>query len=352
MTILIDKHAVSDGIAILQRYVSCTMVIISRLPDARLNLLLRISAEHTNNDMPRVSDRQRALKELSQAIETLVILDLVDAEDDFDLLETLVVSRAVIEGQRYVERPLRYLMRAEARAVRVEIVLSWDERHFGLEARMSKNCFWKLVERIKDNEVFTNQSQRDQDPVHHQLLVTLFRLGKYGNGAAIGHTASFLSLGDGTTEIFTWRCLKAIYDLRSTFITWPKAEERASIAARIAHSYIFGNCVGMLDGSLIPVEQRPGIDGAADFYTRKSRYSLNIMAICDDTKRIRALVTGWPGAVNDQRVFDMSPVSGSPIFQRVTLMGCACRRWPFCRVLWRRTCYPRASTYWQTEVIG
>ncbi|KAJ9090952.1 hypothetical protein QFC21_007343 [Naganishia friedmannii] len=32
------------------------------------------------------------------------------------------------------------------------------------------------------------------------------------------------------------------------------------------------------------------------------------MAICDDTKRIRTLITGWPGAVNDQRIFDMSPL--------------------------------------------
>jgi hypothetical protein len=123
---------------------------------------------------------------------------------------------------------------------------------------MSKACFWRLVDEIKDNPVFSNQSQRDQDPVHHQLLVTLFRLVKYGNGAAIGHAASYLSLGDGTTELFTWRCLKAIYDLRAKYITWPKAEERASIAARIAHNYIFGNCVGMLDGSLIHIEQRPG----------------------------------------------------------------------------------------------
>lgn len=205
--------------------------------------------------MPRVSDRQRALRHLSQAIDTFFILNLVGDDEHFDLLETLILSRAAIEAKRYVERPLHYLMRAEARAVRVETVLSYDERHFGQEARMSKSCFWKLAEVIQDNPVFSNQFQRDQDPVHHQLLVTLFRLGKYGNGAGIGHTASYLSLGDGTAEIFTWRCLKAIYDLRATYITWPKAEERASIAARIAHNYIFGNCVGMLDGSLIPVEQ-------------------------------------------------------------------------------------------------
>lgn len=200
-------------------------------------------------------------------------------------------------------------MRAEARAARVEIVLSYDERRFRQEPRMSKICFWRLVEDIKDNPVFSNQRHRYQDPVHHQLLVTLFRLGKYGNGAGVGHTASYLGLGDGTTEVFTWRCLKAIYDLPSTYITWPKSAERAHIAARIAHEHIFRNCVGMLDGSLIHMEQRPGLDGATDYWTRKHRYSLNIMAISDDRKRIRALITGWPGAVNDQRVFDTSSVS-------------------------------------------
>jgi hypothetical protein len=46
----------------------------------------------------------------------------------------------------------------------------------------------------------------DQDPVHHQLLIALFRLGKYGNGSGIGHTASYLCCGDGTAEIYTWRC--------------------------------------------------------------------------------------------------------------------------------------------------
>lgn len=64
----------------------------------------------------------------------------------------------------------------------------------------------------------------------------------------------------------------------------------------------------MIDGSLIPLEQRPEIDGANDYFARKQGYSSNIMAVCDDKKRLRALVTGWPGAVDDQRIFDMCPV--------------------------------------------
>lgn len=259
--------------------------------------------------MPRLSDRQLALRQLSELIDLSVFLEIIDADEDSDFLETCMLLLASLQTQRYVDRPPRYQMKDAIRAGRIEIVFGYDDRHFRIEARMSKVCFWKLVDIIKDNPVFSNQSNREQDPVHHQLLVTLFRLGKYGNGAGIGSTASYLCCGDGTAELYTWRCLKAIYDLRGEYITWPQSAERVTIAARVAHGNVFGNCVGMMDGSLIPIEQRPGIDGANDYYTRKSRYALNILAICDDTKRIRALVTGWPGAVNDQRIFDMSPVS-------------------------------------------
>lgn len=257
--------------------------------------------------MPRVSDRQLALKHANEAVEAFLLFEMFGADEEQDLLEVMMYLLPFLENQRYICRPPAYNMKAEMRRSRIELLLSYDDRHFAIEARMSKVCFWRLVELVKDNPVFSNRSYREQDPVHHQLLVTLFRLGC--NGSGIGHTASYLACGDGTTEVFTWRCLKAIYDLRGEFITWPKANERATIAARIAHNHIFGNCVGMMDGSLVPIEQRPGIPGANDYYTRKHCYALNVMAICDDGKRIRALITGWPGAVNDQRVFDMSPVS-------------------------------------------
>lgn len=145
-----------------------------------------------------------------------------------------------LQNRRYIHRSPRYNMKAEVRRSRIELILSYDDRHFAIEARMSKVCFWRLVDLLKDNPVFSNNSRREQDPIHHQLIVTLFRLGKYGNGSGIGHVASYLCCGDGTAEIFTRRCFKAIYDLKSDFIKWPKARERARIAARLAHLIFLG----------------------------------------------------------------------------------------------------------------
>jgi len=270
--------------------------------------------------MPRISDRQRLLHSIEDATEILLLLDIVEDGQHADFLHLHLLLPQQVYHERFLARPPIYNMRFDARVIRIEGVLAYDDRHFRQEARMSKACFWRLVELLQDDEVFHNRSTREQDPVSHQLLVTLFRLGKHGNGSSVSHTASYFQLGDGTVVRYTMRCFSAIYRLRTRFLSWPKAPERQEIAARVAHNHHFGNCVGMIDGSLIRLEQRPGLEGANDFYCRKNHYALNIMAVCDDVKRIRALVTGWAGAVNDQRVFDHSPVSSSRMRQNLRIL--------------------------------
>lgn len=145
--------------------------------------------------MPRLSTRQRILRQLSEVVDTFFLLEMLDANDDSDILELFMLLQVCYGNQRYIERPIHYSMKAEARAARIEFVLNYDDRHFAQEARMSKTCFWRVVDELKDNPVFSNESHRNEDTPHHQLLITLFRLGKYGNGAGIGHTASYLCSG-------------------------------------------------------------------------------------------------------------------------------------------------------------
>ena len=83
-------------------------------------------------------------------------------------------SKAGATSQRYIDCPLQYNMQADIRSAQVETVLSYDDRHFRHEARMSKVCFWRLVNDIRDNPVFSNQSHREHNPSHQQLLVPLF----------------------------------------------------------------------------------------------------------------------------------------------------------------------------------
>lgn len=50
--------------------------------------------------------------------------------------------------------------------------------------RMEPDCFDALVEAIRDDPVFQNDSRADQMPVEEQLAIALYRFGHYGNAAS------------------------------------------------------------------------------------------------------------------------------------------------------------------------
>ena len=81
-------------------------------------------------------------------------------------------------------------------------------------------------------------------------------------------------------------------------IKWPSAEEGNEISNRIEQKFGFPNCVGSIDGTLLPLECRPTINGE-DYKGRKFGYSVHAMIVCDDQGIIRDYVVGWPGSTHD-----------------------------------------------------
>jgi len=71
------------------------------------------------------------------------------------------------------------------------------------------------------------------------------------------------------------------------------------------------NCVGIVDGTPINFEWRPNIDGEV-YWSRKSRYCINLQLVCDDRRNIRFVQAGWPGSVFDSTVFDNSDICKNP----------------------------------------
>jgi DDE superfamily endonuclease len=53
------------------------------------------------------------------------------------------------------------------------------------------------------------------------------------------------------------------------------------------------------------------VDGE-DFYSRKGRYGLAGLIVCDDRKRIRYVYSGWAGCAHDTRVFKNSLLALQP----------------------------------------
>ncbi len=70
----------------------------------------------------------------------------------------------------------------------------------------------------------------------------------------------------------------------------------------------FPGCVAFVDGTYVVLRYCPTIDGET-FLNRKSRYAYNLMIVCDDQKRIRYVVSGWPGSVHDSSIWKSSPLA-------------------------------------------
>ena len=73
---------------------------------------------------------------------------------------------------------------------------------------------------------------------------------------------------------------KAILKLKEKVIIWPDAEEKERMKLFIKCKHGFQECVGIIDGALIILHDRPHVFGDSD-WTRKTCYALNVQVICD-----------------------------------------------------------------------
>ena len=271
--------------------------------------------------MPHESSRSKALRELlrryEQAKRFFVVDQLLDDDDsgDIDLdspsflsyLQSKSNLRTRSNSRYFEERVVRRMksMRVfehdlQIKKIRKKTWLNDDE--FKRKYRMSRENLDRVTEKIKDHSVFKRGKRGPrQTEVKHQLMVLLHFLGK--EGESNDSQRSTFYIGGGSCEKFRDRVVEALCSLRDEYITWPDEKERKEIASRIESEYIFPNCIGMMDGTLAPLCIAPLCDDAADYSGRKFQYSLTIMVINDDKRRIRAYVSGFPGCTHDNRLW-------------------------------------------------
>ena len=95
------------------------------------------------------------------------------------------------------------------------------------------------------------------------------RLGSNGNGAAIYRLQNLFRVGYGTINLYTSRVVKVIYELRFCLASWPTQEERQELS-QVMQNEGFPGCIGFVDGTTIPLSQKPPVDGN-HYFDRKKR---------------------------------------------------------------------------------
>jgi hypothetical protein len=105
----------------------------------------------------------------------------------------------------------------------------------------------------------------------------------------------------GATELYRKRVVQALGDLRKQYIKWPDESERKEIAN--CKQFLLPNCLGLMDGTLLPLGIAPISDDSADYHGHKFPYALTVLVINDDKRRIRAYLSGYPGSTHDNRLW-------------------------------------------------
>lgn len=262
--------------------------------------------------MPRVTERARRVKRYRKwfrsRMQLLMLGDMSNSSDsdENDMDTAVTLANLQITQTRYITRKSSY---TKSTHVEFERYLGLDDVNFLLHFRLHKESFWKLHSFIKDFWQFhrrcggLGEMYRPQAAVAHQLLIFLYVLGASGSDANYKKVGTRFKIGHGTIQLYVERCTKAVLSLlEADSVNWPDAADRKTIAKRIQAKYGFPNCIGFLDGTILPLEFKPSLYGE-EYWHRKGGWAVHCLIICDDETHILDFLAGWPASVHDNRVW-------------------------------------------------
>lgn len=102
------------------------------------------------------------------------------------------------------------------------------------------------------------------------------------------------------------RIVVALNQIAPQVIKWPSSEERASLKKKFNVMGGLPNVIGAIDGIFIPIKG-PKTDKDT-FITNKGGYAFTAQAICNSDFKFTDIFIGYPGSVNDTKIFKNSPI--------------------------------------------
>lgn len=119
---------------------------------------------------------------------------------------------------------------------------------------------------LEQKPAFSSRGRKPQRAVRYQLATFLLRYGARGSDAL--SAAKRMGIGEGTVWLYCRRVIRALREIGLTVITWGDEERRAETAEFIKAKTGLENCIGIVDGSLIPLVDIPN-DWGVQYFCRK-----------------------------------------------------------------------------------
>jgi len=214
-----------------------------------------------SSTMPYASER----KQLIRDIELAILLSYDD--DDDDIVEELVQLHDLFTSSRFINCQTKRTRDDHFFRQKFELL---NDIEFKSTFRTTKAGFIALVQQLENHPVFYNNSTCKQLAPQWQIAITLARFGGAGNGSSVMGKQVLTGLSAGTIVNCTERVITAILSVTHEWIRWPDARRRREIC-EVMSLEGFPGCIGFVDGTTIPLSQKPALDGET-YYDRKCRY--------------------------------------------------------------------------------
>ena len=156
-----------------------------------------------------------------------------------------------------------------------------NPERFRRKLRVEPLTFDSLVSRIKDHDIFHNNSNNSQLPVYIQLCIFLFCAGHYGNASSPEDTAKGAGVSIDGVEKCTDHVIVALLSCHDEAIHFPDATEKECSKSYVAKAVCPEWRGGFLlaDGSKFPFYQRPDLHGDA-WFDKDGTYSIDCQVCC------------------------------------------------------------------------
>ncbi|TFK58518.1 hypothetical protein BDN72DRAFT_912609 [Pluteus cervinus] len=185
----------------------------------------------------------------------------------------------------------------------LEIIQAAPEDVFRSFLRLGRTTFHKLVLLLEKNPIFQSTGRKPQRPVYYQLATFLIRYGSYESDGS--KTAVLLGIAEGSVWNYCRRVSRALRIIGLQVITWGDENRQQEVSHALHGLLGLGDCIGIIDGTLIRLDSVDTSEFSQKFYCRK-KYPAVWFHFVDHQKRFISYDMGWPGSMNDVTILKAS----------------------------------------------
>ena len=172
------------------------------------------------------------------------------------------------------------------------------EQHWGSDFHMSRGTFQDIVRVVQPALKKRDTLFQRAIPIEMRVAITLWRLS---TGNSFRTVAKTFAVGKSTAVQITREFCSEILRLAPRYIHFHRS--RRETAEAIEQFKVFCQCripqvLGALDGTQIPIVA-PKVDGKADYFSRKQRYTISIQGLVGANLLFLDVATGFPGSCHD-----------------------------------------------------